>query len=265
MSIVTNTALFYLGTHHPHWLASARVPLFVSRRALGRYRKCHRAAAPWALDSGGFTELGLHGAWVTSPAAYATEARHYRDEVGLLAWAAPQDWMCEPLMLRRTGLSVSEHQTRTITNYLELQSIAPDVPWIPVLQGWVERDYLSHVDAYYSAGVTLAKLPLVGIGSVCRRQATGMVAALVAMLTAQEIRLHGFGVKAHGLRRCAHTLVSADSMAWSYNARRHPALPGHRHKSCANCLVYALAWRGRLLTDIARVRDEHRQIDLVFH
>jgi hypothetical protein len=38
-------------------------------------------------------------------------------------------------------------------------------------------------------------------------------------------------------------------MAWSYRARRSPALPGCTgHRNCANCLRYALAWRARLRT-----------------
>jgi hypothetical protein len=41
-------------------------------------------------------------------------------------------------------------------------------------------------------------------------------------------------------------LVSADSMAWSARARREAPLPGHPHKNCANCLEFALLWRGAL-------------------
>jgi hypothetical protein len=37
-------------------------------------------------------------------------------------------------------------------------------------------------------------------------------------------------------------------MAWSYAARRAPALPGCTgHRNCANCLAYATAWRARIL------------------
>ena len=65
-------SLFYLGAHQPHWLWTARFPLFVSHRQLARRR---RTAPPrscrWALDSGGFTELSLHGRWVTPAADYA--------------------------------------------------------------------------------------------------------------------------------------------------------------------------------------------------
>ena len=45
------------------------------------------------------------------------------------------DWMCEPAMLARTGLTVAEHQAGTVANYLELRAAAPELPFIPVLQG----------------------------------------------------------------------------------------------------------------------------------
>lgn len=236
---------FYLGAHHPNWLATAGVPLFVSRRAFNHAPKIHRAIAPWALDSGGFTELQMHRGWLTTPREYASEARRWMDAIGLMQWAAPQDWMCEERMLKLTGLSVAEHQQRTVTNYLELRTIAPDVPWIPVLQGWGASDYMRHVEDYERAGITLRTQPLVGIGSVCRRQSTGMACELVQKLTRGGIRLHGFGFKIRGLAKAP--LASADSLAWSYNARRHPPISGHRHKSCANCLEWALRWRTKAL------------------
>jgi hypothetical protein len=234
---------FYLGAHHADWLGRAGVPLFVSRATLARLRKLPRASAPWALDSGGFTELLLHGGWRGGARAYAADARRFRDEVGLLDFAAPQDWMCEPAMLQRTGLTVEKHQELTTTNYLELMTIAPDVPWIPVLQGWTMGDYLRHAETYEAAGVELAALTLVGVGSVCRRQATLRTSALFTWLRSDGLRLHGFGLKLSGLRAGALELATADSMAWSYNARRNPPMPGHQHKSCANCLEYALEWR----------------------
>jgi hypothetical protein len=240
--------IFYLGAHHPDWLARAGVPLFVSRRPLTGRRSLPRAVAPWALDSGGFTELSMHGTWTLSARAYASEVRRYRDEIGMLAWAAPQDWMCEPVMLKRTGLTVEEHQRRTIANFLELRSIAPDLPWVPVLQGWSPLgDYDRHADAYEDAGIDLAALPLVGIGTVCRRQGTLSASLAISGLAARGIRLHGFGFKRQGLASCAGNLASADSMAWSTNARHNPPYPGHAHKSCANCIEWALDWRKETL------------------
>ena len=143
-------------------------------------------------------------------------------------------------MVERTGLSVAEHQHRTVQNYLTLRGLAPAVPFMPVIQGWRLPDYLACADLYASAGVDLAALPRVGLGSVCRRQSTEEIAVIVAALAARGLRLHGFGVKTGGLHLYGHLLASADSMAWSYAARREPPLRGCTgHKNCANCLVYA--------------------------
>jgi hypothetical protein len=162
------------------------------------------------------------------------------------------DWMVEPWILARTGLTVAEHQRLTLENYLELRHIAPDLPWVPVLQGWGNGEYLAHAAAYERAGVRLASLPLVGIGSVCRRQGTAGIAVLLAELARAGLRPHCFGMKKAGLIRSAGYVTSADSLAWSFAARRRPPLPGclgtHRH--CGNCLDYALRWRVRLLDAI---------------
>jgi hypothetical protein len=238
------SAVFYLGAHHPHWLWNAGYPLFVSHRQLARRRGFGRASCRWSLDSGGFTELSMHGRWVTSAEDYAAAVVVYRDEIGLLDFAAPQDWMCEPFMLDRTGLPVREHQERTVANYLDLRRLAPGLPFIPVLQGWALADYLRCADLYRQAGVDLASLPRVGLGSVCRRQSTGEIETIIDALAGLGLRLHGFGVKTGGLTRYGHWLASADSMAWSYAARRQPPLRGCTgHKNCANCLIYATRWR----------------------
>lgn len=234
---------FWLGTHEPSWLRHAGVPLFVSTRRLERLRTLPRAADPWALDSGGFTELAMHGRWLTTPAGYVARVRRYADEIGRLQWVAPQDWMCEPFMLAKTGLTVAQHQANTIRSFVELRQQLGTLV-VPVLQGWDLDDYRRHADAYSAAGIDLDDEQLVGLGSVCRRQATGQAEAIVWAL--HPIRLHGFGMKTEGLRRYGAGLASADSMAWSYQARKRPPLPGCRHASCANCIRYALSWRQRV-------------------
>ena len=249
---MTTGMVFYLGAHQPQWLWRAGFPLFVSHRTLGRRKQIRPALGRWALDSGGFTELSMHGKWTTPADDYAAAVTRYAEQVGRLDFAAPQDWMCEPFMVARTGLSVREHQERTVANYLELRRIAPALPFMPVLQGWHLADYLACADLYAAEGIDLAALPLVGLGSVCRRQSTGEIAAIAATFARRGVRLHGFGVKTGGLHLYGHQLASADSMAWSYTARRRPALPGCTgHKNCANCLTYATRWRARILTSYA--------------
>jgi hypothetical protein len=237
---------FYLGSHRPHWLGLTDVPLMVSNRTLRNRRTLPRARGPWVLDSGAFSEVATYGGFTTSPGDYVLAVHRYQAEIGQLAWAAPQDWMCEPFILAKTGMTVSEHQRRTVTGYLDLRDRAPDLPFIPVLQGWTLDDYRRHVDAYDRAGVDLTTVPLIGLGSVCRRQHTATIAAIVATL--QGLRLHGFGVKTEGLSRYSYGLTSADSMAWSFDARHARPLRGCPHRSCANCLRYALWWRRQVLT-----------------
>ncbi|MCA1708594.1 MAG: hypothetical protein LC808_37070 [Actinobacteria bacterium] len=249
----TGGITFYLGTHQPGWLSRVHVPLFISHRRLACYQTLPIARHAWALDSGAFSELSQYGCWRFDPEVYVVAVRRYRDQIGQLAWAAPQDWMCEPFMVAKTGLSITEHQHRTVHNYLTLRRLAPDLPFIPVLQGWTTKDYLRCVVMYRAAGIDLTKQSLVGLGSVCRRQATDEIATIVTTLTGLGLHLHGFGVKATGLRRYGRYLASADSLAWSFRGRyiagcAHPALnQSRRARSEANCLTFALEWRKRLL------------------
>ncbi len=116
------TTVNFLGTHEPSWLRSAGVPLFISHRRLMRLKRTLPVAiAPFALDSGGFSELSLYGGWKTTPSDYVDAVIRYDREIGMLQFAAPQDWMCEPEMLQRTGMTIVEHQRLTVGNYVVLQ------------------------------------------------------------------------------------------------------------------------------------------------
>ena len=180
-----------------------------------------------------------------------------------MEWCAPQDWMCEPDMIQKTGLTVREHQVRSVRSFMHLRH--DGLPVIPVLQGWTLGEYMDCVELYDMMGVDLRREPLVGLGSVCRRQSNFRGPMLVDMISRMGIRLHGFGFKATGLTagmdlgeyaaEGEHTqLVSADSMAWSTDARWVPPLPGHAklHQHCNNCIDYAMEWRRKLLAKSSR-------------
>lgn len=236
---------FYLGTDQPNWLGKIDVPMMVSRRRMPK-RKYPRAIAPWILDSGGFSELNLHGTWILGAKEYASLVRHYDAEIGRMAFAAPQDWMCEPFMLKKTGLTIAEHQRLTTDNYLAL---ADNPKVFPVLQGWTVGDYLRHIEGYDKAGVPLDSAPLVGLGSVCRRQHTPEVHSIIKRLSGEGLRLHAFGVKTQGLAACRELLASADSMAWSFRGRFIVGRHGMKPRSCAHCIHHALDWRNRIVGD----------------
>lgn len=243
---------FFLGTHQPNFVEQTDVPLFVSRTRLVERKTLPKASGPVAIDSGAFTQLN-RGAWDVStrspypftPTQYALEVLRFRDEIGI-EWAAPMDWPCEPKVVWKHGIGIPEHQRRTVDNFLELREMLGPLV-IPVLQGWTLDDYQFCWKMYEGFGVDLLAEPLVGVGSICRR---GQDAEIVRILTRlRPLKMHAFGVRGEALARCAHFLVSADSMAWSTRGRNTARRPGCEHprggKSEANCLRFALDWRAR--------------------
>lgn len=210
--------------------------------------------------------MNLHGEWTVTVREYVAEMRRYVREIGNLRWVATMDWMVEPFVLAKTGLTVEEHQRRTINNVKALLDVAPELPWTPVIQGWTWGDYMRHADAYQRAGIDLSRFPAVGVGSICRRQATLRAGTVLACLQDTKARLHAFGMKTRGLPLNEEHLVSADSLAWSYAARRKPPLPEcvGDHEHCGNCIRAGLRWWHRVMTkvlerDVARPKEPHVQ------
>lgn len=268
---------FYLGVHRPAWMPLTDVPLFISAVILRRRRTIPKARARMGFDSGGFSELDTHGTWTVDDRQHAALVTRVLDAGNVVDFAAVRDWMCEPFIREKTGKTISEHQKLTIDSYATLRAIAPKVPWLPVLQGWHPDDYEQHFDMYAAAGFDLRKLPRVGVGSVCRRQATKDGAAVMNRVADLGVRAHAFGIKVEGLKLFGHRIASADSMTWSAIARERRMnlstclVRGHRTargegsdaKNCGNCLRWALEWHStRILgrAPTARRRAGHRPI-----
>jgi len=248
---------FYLGTHVLNHIERSDVPFFVSFRQLRkRKRKPFNHDTPICVDSGGFSELSLYGKWTVSPQEYIEELIRLKSLGLKIEWAAIQDYMCEPIMLEKTGLTVKEHQKRTVESLKTLRSLNESIHFIPVLQGQTLEEYFHHFEMYEVAGFDLRKEPVVGVGSVCRRQSTNEIGHLMKCLHAKGLRLHGFGVKTDGLKKYAEYLQSSDSLAWSYGARfskKCDLCLNRNVKNCANCLNYALKWR----KSIVSIRNVH--------
>tara|TARA_Y100001956_G_scaffold74965_1_gene82498 strand:+ start:96 stop:842 length:747 start_codon:yes stop_codon:yes gene_type:complete len=241
---------FFLGTHVTNHLEKTDVPLFISRRVIGQRKSIVNTLGEWALDSGGFTELNLFGKWTISEIDYVKQLSKINRSNGLL-WAAQQDWMCEPFMVKKTALTVKEHQKRTVDNIIKLRKLKPDVHIIPVLQGYSLQEYKECFELFESNNIDLRNEKLVGLGSVCRRQNNDDIERIVKYFHHKDLKLHGFGVKTRGLKKYGEMLQSSDSLAWSYGARvnqeyceQHKKNP--TTKNCANCLTYALEWRNKI-------------------
>lgn len=210
---------FYVGLHQPSDAQHFDLA-FVSVNRL-RNRKSPFKVGRWIMDSGAFTEVSTHGGYRHSVVEYADQIRRWAGN-GQLEAAVAQDYMCEPWIVAKTGLSVEEHQRLTIERYDALVAENLPVPLLPVLQGYRPTDYVRHLRAY---GDRLRPGMWVGVGSVCKRNGRpGEVAAVLAGIKRErpDLRLHGFGLKKTALLDPAvrELLFSADSMAWSFSARK---------------------------------------------
>ena len=228
----------YIGTHMPHSVGQLDRAM-VSFNVLER-RKKDISPNEWILDSGAFTRI-VGGKGHIAPEDYAVAAMRWR-KCGTLVAVVQQDFMCEPVATKATGLTVREHQIRTTENYLRLLKRIDDGTYVmPVIQGFQPSEYEWHVQ---QLAPYLERGQWVGVGSVCKRQ--GKPSAILDVLRAvhsvrPDLRLHGFGVKATSMRHreIRRMFHSIDSMAWSFAARY-----GGRDQ---NDIQEAIRWRDKLL------------------
>lgn len=284
----------YLGAPEPAWIGRTEVPLFVSYGRLRRLKK-KLPRSPWrghwALDSRGYFELKQHGRWTIDPITYFEDVLRYGREIGNLFWAVQQDWMTEDEILARTGLTPLDHVRLTAANYLVFEVLwgrveqdrPDDVLWdgnpiLPALQGKDLADYHLCWDLMTDpdravreivrdvlglgtpvAGINLMDMPVVGLGSICKRQATSEIGDIVTSLWERGhngetgLPIHAFGCKTLGLERYGYLLESSDSQA-CFDHARHANLKYEgcqaSHPVCSYCLTYGLAWRERLVAKL---------------
>jgi hypothetical protein len=213
--------LFYVGLHQPSDARHFERACVSVKRMRGRQRTHigHRTFV--IIDSGAFTELALHGRYRSTSEQYAASLRHLR-HLANIEIAVAQDYMCEPFMLQRTGLSVDDHQRMTVERYDALLGADPRVLIMPVLQGYEPSEYVRHIGMY---GDRLSEGMWVGVGSVCKRNSRPEAILVVVDAIRRvrpDLRLHGFGVKRTALMHAGvrSAFYSTDSMAWSFAARR---------------------------------------------
>ena len=188
-----------------------------------RKRKSFFDVNKWILDSGAFTEISKFGNYRYPVEEYAHQIMQW-SKCGNLLIAVAQDYMCEPFILQKSGLTIEDHQNLTIERYDQLLKYNLPVPIMPVLQGYQVSDYLQHLFDY---GDRIVSDMWVGIGSVCKRntdpsQIRDILKAI--KLIRPDLKIHGFGVKATALEfsDIRKMLYSCDSMAWSFSSRFSP-------------------------------------------
>ena len=182
-----------------------------------------------ALDSAGFVAMSKWGGYPWSVADYVSLAGSYP-----WSWWASMDFCCEPQIAHdRKTVQARIKLTADYLSHCRLEAARQGVSDpMPVLQGWLPEDY---IDCANRMG---ALPPLIGIGSVCRRQIAGPngLAAVIGALNAglpARVRFHLFGVKGNALAELGpcDRIASIDSMAWDFDARytkQGPCTLAHR-------------------------------------
>lgn len=211
---------FFIGLHQPSDAKNFKAA-FISVNRL-KDRKGSFEVGDWIMDSGAFTIVNKYGGYPSPEEEYAAQIVRWSKNGNLLA-AVAQDYMCEAFVLKKTGMTVEAHQWMTIGRYDRLRWLVPkSIHIMPVLQGYAPSDYVNHIRLY---GARLKPGMWVGVGSVCKRNgdARAIEAVLCAIKTERpDLKLHGFGLKTTALRSglVRSCLETADSMAWSFAARR---------------------------------------------
>jgi len=106
---------------------------------------------------------------------------------------------------------------------------------------------------YKAVGIDLSNLPIVGIGSLANRQDSPIVTKIIMELVSRNFKLHAFGLSITGLKDNHQSLVSSDSMVWSFIARKRKiklANCDYEHVICNNCLQFAKKWRKDVLRSL---------------
>lgn len=173
------------------------------------------------LDSAGFVAAARYRGYDWSVGAYMdlVAAHPWR-------WAAAMDFCVEP-ELAGTRTVVLDRISETIASLrLTLRAARErgvEDRIMPVVQGWDAEDYARCLDRMPG----IAKAPLLGLGSVCRRHVNGPSGVLAILdridheLGDAPAKLHLFGVKGSAIPHISShpRVASFDSQAYGIRAR----------------------------------------------
>lgn len=168
------------------------------------------------VDSGGFTAARRWGRYPWTSEQYADFVRASSRDVPL-AFCAILDYACEPNVNRSILETNQQRIDATIANEVDCRKTAPELPWLPVLQGdnLAERAY----DLARRRELGLLPENYAGIGSVCGRGA--VAARRVIRFYADQlfgVCYHAFGMHIGALddKIVPGALKSWDSYSWTW-------------------------------------------------
>jgi hypothetical protein len=172
--------------------------------------------ASLAIDSGGFTAAARWGRYPWTPAQYVDWIHAEARDVPL-DWCAIMDYACER-DVNRTALATNRARIKaTIRHDRALRSLAPDLPWLSVLQGNTFEGRA--LDLRLRRRLDLL-FPHMGVGSICRRpgrEAAAVLAWYGARLPATRYHAFGLDIRTFDADDAAYFLLQSwDSYSWTW-------------------------------------------------
>lgn len=203
----------YIGNDHVAAMRYIPNTCFSIKVLMNRRKPMPSPRGGFMLDSGGFQFIRQLGKYPLSPEEYLKKVAFLQPDIFVI-----QDWMCEPLQVMRTGLSIKEHIRRTVENYLYISELtSPDIKsyCLPVIQGWELNDYFDCIDLYGDYGLIVDYM---AVGSICRRGKEIEIKNIIENIHAAIpwVSLHGLGVKKQVLYACRESLHSCDTAAGQF-------------------------------------------------
>lgn len=225
-----------------------------------------RPPADWVssicIDSGGFTAAKRWGKYPWSVGQYADFIGEVSRDV-VLDFAAIMDYACEPSVNREVYRSNKERIKATIRNETECMRVAPDLPWLPVLQGdnQTERAF----DIAIRRRIGMLPAGYAGIGSVCGRGRAGAVETILFYRDQLPgIKFHCFGMHIQALDNdfCFDAVKSWDSYGWNWGKgqkdkdrpKEYLRIPGETHSQLCKRLG-SLYWQNTIAPRLDRARQ----------
>lgn len=212
-----------------------------------------------AIDSAGFVAMNEWGEFPWSPSQYADFAAGMyacaERDGGSIAFVSSLD-LCVEAEIAHDRAEVIARSMRTAALYdqtVEEFALRGLPGPMPILQGRDPVDYAISAEAL-GASLDWSNVPLVGLGSVCRRPLTGRD-GLIAIIDELDRflppgpKVHLFGVKSGAATALAGhpRIASIDSQAWAMRARRE--MPTGRTN--ANTIAFAEAWLATQRAELA--------------
>lgn len=264
---------FYFTTHPNDMIRTRIIPgshiMLVAAASWDDERKRFKIRRPpadhitsIAIDSGGFTAAQKWGKYPWTPQQYTDFIRETARDV-TLDFCAVMDYACEREVNRITYHTNRQRIKATIRNETALKALAPDLPWLPVLQGNTIEE--RSIDINLRAKIGLLPTTFAGIGSICGRtpsQAQQAIRFYTQHLPG--VKFHPFGIHIQALDAddVYWLIKSWDTYSWNWprGAKNLDRPPEYRHQEGETWSSYTyrlakLYWQNTILPRIEQPRQ----------